>query len=445
MPGSLSTAGKAAVLAAAQKFLAQYKAALKAKGITLARQASKAEFYAVGFFKGKEKISNLVPTPFADANRGCKTATVTLHPHPDWKDKQQKSSQTLSNVPQALDDIRKKKIFPNEQFISGHMINANFGGDHTDPGNQTVLTVAANGQHDFDDAMKAAATRMGTAVWEMCRVSQAPNAATYLDSLYNTWTIKIDVTVSDDSWFDTYSADPVLQSDPTVTANKYPLNAVATEIVFTAQANGTPDENDIADNLKIHEGKMPSIARAIAEFKQFMDEAARFELRQPAPADFTRRSTVATTTSPLTGASVAKIAPGTGVPLQPKKKKGTGTTKPKKPMPIKVPCYLTYGTTRIRLQEGGDNEIGASTPNYPWASVKTSLKGDPIFYITAENSQAAGPAYVTRGDKVKAKIVVAGADLIGTARLPLADGETIQVYDDREPAQGYYELTFEQK
>jgi hypothetical protein len=136
--------------------------------------------------------------------------------------------------------------------------------------------------------------------------------------------------------------------------------------------------------------------------------------------------------------------PGTHLPLKPKAKGKGGTAKPKKPVSVKVPGYLSYGTARVELAAGGDNEIGVNTPNCPWVDVETSLTGDPIFYVTTQNSKADGSAYVTRENKVKGRIVVAGAEL-KTAPLPLADGETIRVYDDSEETQGYYELTFEQK
>lgn len=447
MARNLTSAAKQVAGQKAANFIVKYKHALKANGITLVQQPEHREGHVNAFFKGKKKITHLHGDTFKDERCGCSTATVTLHPHPDWKALQLKSSKTLPNVPQALYDLRRAKIFPNEQFISGHMINANFGGDHTDPGNQTVLTTAANGQHDFDEAIKEALIRMGDAIWGMCKTSQAEDADDYLNELYEKWTIKIDVEVGSDTWFDTYNADANLKNDATVQANKYPLNAIATEIVFTAKADGTPTADDIATKLQIHKGKIGPIANAIAEFKGYMNEAARFELRQPAPTGLDRRSAVATTATTRKGEQFDKTAPNTHLPLKPRGKKGkTGGAAAAKPKPVsvKVPCYLTWGTTSTRLAVGAETDIGYDTPGYPWTeATDTALTGDPIFRIDTPNSQRDGSAWVTRGEKVRGRITVAGAELGDNDRLPLESGETIVVYD-RDAPDGHYELTFEQ-
>lgn len=99
---------------------------------------------------------------------------------------------------------------------------------------------------------------------------------------------------------------------------------------------------------------------------------------------------------------------------------------------------------RIGLAVGGDTEVSFNTPNCPWTDEVTDLTGDPIFYITTANSPLEDTAWVQRGTRVRGQIVVAGENL-GSTPLPLASGETIEVYDKQEPDQGFYELTFVQE
>jgi len=437
MPSQLSKAGRAAAKQAAEDFLKEYKKILKKSALTVVQGTNQTEVRALGFFKGRKKTSHYQPKAFADIRRGCQTATIWIHPHIDWKDVELGGSKTLSNVPQALTAIG--TVFPGERFISGHMINADFGGDHTNPGNQTVLTHAANSQHDFDDAVKAAAKKMAVAVYEMYRASNSPDAETYLDGLYDDWVIKVDVTVDDESWYDVYVADAVLKNDPNVKTHQYPLNAVATRIVFTAEGVNTPDADDIAKNLLIPSNKMGPIATTLAEFNQFMDEASSFELNQAAPPGFsaTDRSKVQTTMTPLTGVPVSKAS--TTTPYKPKVKKAA---KVAPPVTAIVPCYLIPAgtTTKLSLAAGSDNEINRRSKGYPWTGAKTALPDDILFYITTERSS--GPAIVSLESGVKVKIEVNGT-LLTKSNLPLNDGETIRVYD-KHAAGGFHELTFEQ-
>lgn len=367
MPSTLSKAGAAQAKKDAQDFLKQYKDSLKNLAVKVIRGVPKRESAALAYFKGKAKTSGYATTAF-DAKRGCKTATVRLHPHPDWKDVELGGSKTLPNLPPALGDI--KPYFPGERFISGHMINADFGGDHTKAANQTVLTHAANSQHDFDDAIKSAAKVMGRACYEMGRESNATGVGIYLDKLYAEWAIKINVTVGATSWAD----DGVLQNDPIVKAlppGKYPLSAVSTQIVFEAKAENTPDTDAIAKNLQIPNEKMSAIAKAISEFKQYMNEAARFELNQPAPANLTTaRSLVTTTMKTLAGASTNKQSKGTLKPYTPRKVKGAPA--PPKPAP-KVYSYSLVdsggSSSPFALTSAMDEyNIGASHAGLPWAA-----------------------------------------------------------------------------
>jgi hypothetical protein len=435
MPSQLSKAGKAAAKLAAQDLLKKYKKALKASAIKVVLGLPQLEMKALGFFKGRNKTSHYRPNAFADIRRGCQTATIWIHPHMAWNDTELGGSKTLSNVPEALTAIG--SVFPGERFISGHMINADFGGDHTNPGNQTVLTHAANSQHDFDDAIKAAAKKMARAVYEMYRASNAPNANTYLGQVYNNWVIKVDVTVGNQSWYDVYNADPTLQNDPNV-KNQYPLDAVATQIGFTAQAANTPAVGDIAKNLQIPLDKMGEVTTALAEFSQYMDEAARFELNQAAPPGFgaTDRSQVQTTTTPLTG--VPKSKTSTTTPYKPKAKR---QAKAVQPVTATVPCYLMpVGGTEIVLTADGDNAIGCNSEGYPWTAKRTALTDDILFYITTQRS--GGQATVSREPGVKAKIEVNRTAL--KAKSQLSHGGTIRVYDGYATG-GFYELTFEQR
>jgi len=430
--GVLTKAGQAAAKAAAQEFLKNYKAEIKSQGIKVIRGAGPSESKALSFFKGRERTSHYSAQSY-DAERGCKRASIWLHPHIEWKDVELGGSKTLSNVPGALVDIG--SFFPGERFISGHMINADFGGDHTNPGNQSILTHAANSQHDFDDSVKAAAKKMGAAMYEMYRASLADDADDFLAKVYDTWVIKVEATVGAESWYDICKTKPAFSGSAAM-KKQYPLGAVATKIVFKAAVEGKPDEAEILENLRIPAEKVSSVATALSEFQQFMDAVATFELTQAAPAgtSATDRSQVQTKRTTADGEEVKKTST-----TKPYKAQAKGV-KTVKPVVISTPCYLRWTGGDITLQAGRDNVITRRTARFPWAK-KSSLGQDFEFFITTDESS--GRAVVMLEDDGGSKIEVNGVKL-GYTKADVNDGETIRVYDKYAPNKKYYEFTFVQ-
>lgn len=431
--GTLSKAGQAAAKQAAEDFLKKYKSRVKSQGVKVLKGVGPSEGKALNFFKGRKRTSAYKPKAY-NAKRGCQTASICLHPHIEWKDVELGGSKTLSNVPGALVDIG--AVFPGERFISGHMINADFGGDHTNPGNQSILTHAANSQHDFDDAVKAAAKRMGLAMFEMYRASTDSGADSYLDGVYDEWVIEVQATVGAQSWYDVYKPNPAFNKNAAV-KNRYPLDAVATKIVFTAAVTGTPTAGEIAKNLKIPSEKMGLVAAALAQFQQFMDSVTTFELTQDPPQGFsaTDRSKVKSKRTTADGDEVTKTS--TTKPYKPKVK-GVKTVKP---TVVSTPCCLRWSGGDIALQPGKDNVIARRTAKFPWAKGKSRLNQDFEFFITTDHS--GGSAVVMLEDAGGSKIMVNGKRL-GHGKGFLQSGEELLVYDSYAPNGEYYEFTYVQ-
>jgi len=432
MPKSLSTKGTKAAKLYAANFMQQYETALKA---ALKKLADKTLSSGVGGKRGNasgNRASNYGNTPFSK-RRGCQTARVRLHPHGDSYSVELGGSDAQSTIPAAIVDI--KGLFPGESFISGHVINAEFGGQGADPGNQTILTTGANSQHHFDESVKSAWQKMTKAWEEMYRFAIDSAGRKYMDELRGKWAIEITGTVDANSWYDHYKTDVSLKTHPNMTKSD-PLNCVTTQVVFTAKEVNAPTKEEMAKNLKIDDQKTDQLARDLSEFRQFMIQAQRFELNQPPPATFAGRSQITASGFDDTG----KVKPFKSNAWKNTLKPKGAPAKPKVVAPA-VQSYLTTGTGTINLKDG-DNEVGADTHGYPWTTAKsTDLTDDLIFYIYTD--KAGGAARVSREDGVTTKIDVNSVSLKKTP-LDLDIGEVIRVYD-KKSAKGYYDLTFGQK
>lgn len=287
VPRTLKEPGKRVLNAAANNFYAAYKEYLKEKAIEAITPPPNREGFVLDFFKGRKTISGYSPQGFGDRRRGCKTATVNLHPHPDWWDRQLRESET-TNLPRALVDVKRKRYFTSEEFISGHVINATFGGDFERYENQTVLTHTANGQHFFDQTVKKAVEQMSRACYQMAFVCGTDTAR--LAEICDAWWITINATVNDRSWYDA-AGDEMKKAF--AAKQGYPLNAIATTIVFSATSTGKPDHETIA-GMRISENKVHDIARSIRSFDHYMEAVKSWTLTQNVPADATSKSEVST-------------------------------------------------------------------------------------------------------------------------------------------------------
>lgn len=433
MPKDLNSAGKKAAKAYAVSFLAKYDVAIATAARTL---LSKGVGGKLGTATGT-KLTGLINTSFTDTRRGCKRAEVKLHPHNDVYN-EMGGTDALANVPDALVDI--KKVFVNEKFISGHVLNAEFGGDGADPANQTVLTSGANSQHHFDEHVKSAWTFMTKAWEEMYKFTEDSAGRTYMENLRNKWAIHIVAVVDDASWLDTYSIDASLAADPNV-VNKYPLNCVTTEVVFTATELNGPTENDIATNLKIDSNKMDQLGRYISTFREHMSQATKFVVKQAAPATFAGRSPVSAEATDGTGTTTPTTSHAWKNTLKVAATKGKAAAKAAAKT---VQSYLTKTDgTDIDLVDG-DNEIGATTAGYPWVGVVTDLKESPIFYILTDNT--GGPARMSLERGVKVRVEVDGTRLKTSPSQTLPVGGKIRVFDNQAPNTDHcYEFTYGQK
>jgi hypothetical protein len=433
MPKSLSTKGNTAAKTYAVNFMQHYELALK---VALKKLVDKTLSSGVGGKRGNAtgyRSSHYGNTPFSK-RRGCQTAKVWLHPHGDSYSVELGGSDAQSNIPDAIVDI--KGLFPSESFISGHVINAEFGGKGTDPGNQTILTSGANSQHHFDESVKSAWRKMTKAWEEMYRFAQDSAGTTYMDDLRDNWAIEIMGAVAADSWYDHYKNDASLATHSNM-AKSDPLDCVTTQVVFTATEVNAPTVAEIAKNLKIDDLKTDQLARDLSEFRQLMLQAQRFEVNQAPPATFAGRSQISANGFDDTG---------TAKPFKSQAWKNTlkvkGAPKAPKVVTPTFRSYLTTGSgTTINLADG-DNEVGADTRGYPWTAAKsTALEDDLIFYIYTD--KAGGAARVSRERGIKTKIDVNGTSLKNDP-LDLDIGEVIRVYDE-ESATGHYDLTFGQK
>jgi len=433
MPKSLNAKGIKAAKAYAKIFLAQYELAIVglAKNL-LVKGVGSSPSKAIG-----TKFTDEVRTPFADKRRGCKRAEVKIHPHEDVKN-EMGGTDADPKIPAALPVAG--PIFPGEIFISGHVINAEFGGLGNDPGNQTILTSGANSQHHFDEHVKAAWWQMTKAWEELSRFAIDSTGDTYMTDLQKNWAIHVVGVVDDSSWYDKYISDPLLKTDATVT-KKYPLDCISTKVVFTAKESNAPTVDDIAKNLKIDHTRTDQLGRYISAFREHMSQAAQFVVTQAAPPTLAGRSTVSTEVTDGSGTTTVAVSTASLKTIKPKKTKGAPTVA-KTPVKTVQPYFTTTTGATINLNPK-DEEIGSSTVGYPWTTaVGTDLTDDPIFYFAIGTT---GTAVVSLERGVKTKVEVNGKRLTAKSR-ELQPSDIVSVYDDQAPNPDQrYDLTYGEK
>lgn len=431
MPKSLNAKGQKAAKAYAKIFLAQYAIAVGvvAKNLLVKGVGGKSS-KATG-----TKFTGVVRTTFPDKKRGCKRAEVKIHPHEDVNN-EMGGTDADPNVPAALPVA--KPIFPGEVFKSGHVINAEFGGQGDDPGNQTILTTGANSQHHFDEHVKAAWWQMTKAWEELSRFAVDPTGKSYMTKLQKDWAIHVVGVVDDSSWYDKYMTDAVLQTDPTVMA-KYPLDCISTKVVFTATELNAPTEGDIANNLKIDPSKTDQLGRHISAFREHMSQAAQFVVTQEAPPTLAGRSAVSMEVTDGNGTKTVVVSTASAKAIKPKK--GSAAPTVAKAPAKTVQPYFTTSIGDVDLNPK-DDEISYDTVGYPWtAAADTDLTDDPIFTFAMSTG---GTALVALESGVKTNVEVNGARL-RTKGIALSPGDVVKVYDSQAPDGVGYDLTYGEK
>jgi hypothetical protein len=145
-----------------------------------------------------------------DPRAGGKSSSVTLGPSGYIS----RNSDSVAHLPRAIVKARERHGIA---FVAGHLLNAEFGGDGTDPLNLTILTPAANGAH------KAFDTPVKNAVGALRHVYEAIFAMG-IDVRSLTYGIAITVATTGDPWGD-----------------DFPDSCITSELTCSAQLVNVPD------------------------------------------------------------------------------------------------------------------------------------------------------------------------------------------------------------
>lgn len=125
----------------------------------------------------------------AVAFAGGKKSTATLGPNA----LSGMGSDSVSNRPGGIASAR--RAYPSLMFISGHLLNAEFGGDGNDSTNVTILTSGANGRHKgFDNPIKRAV--------ENLYAFYSTLSLAYVDIKKVRFGIEVSIGTSDGKWGD---------------------------------------------------------------------------------------------------------------------------------------------------------------------------------------------------------------------------------------------------
>jgi hypothetical protein len=215
---------------------------------------------------------------FPDVYRGCKDSSSVLRPHHGITGAGL-GTDAKSDVPEALEDLQAANFFA-DTFVSGHVMNADFGGVGSDPGNQTILTSMANSVHKggWEGPVKKAQYFMTLVVKALRGFELDGTGTAIIDGIESNWRIELNGVVEDQSWWDELSA--------TVQGSLTPPQAeiarsITTEVNFTAIARDTPKMSDFTV-LKLDESRDEFVlaAKYLKSFKEMMDQVADFRLTQ---------------------------------------------------------------------------------------------------------------------------------------------------------------------
>jgi hypothetical protein len=216
--------------------------------------------------------------PFTADYRGCKNSSSVLRPHHSITGSGL-GTDANSRVPEALADLQGDKFF-GDTFVSGHVMNADFGGVGDDPGNQTILTSAANSAHKngWEKPVKKAQYFM-TLVVKFLRAFQLDGTKTsVVDRIESNWRIELSGVVEDQSWWDMLS--PTDQG--TLSADQEDIaKSITTEVNFTAIAQDTPTMAAL-EQLDLDSGgyEFAMVVQYLEAFEQLMPQLGNFKLKQ---------------------------------------------------------------------------------------------------------------------------------------------------------------------
>ena len=195
---------------------------LSARSTRLRRQSSTDAFGTLEYLSPPEYTLFDQPDGATSATaRGCKTATVTLGPLAGFTDVNS-GTDAEAVWPSAIEDVRAK--IQGYTWISGHVINADFGGFGGSDENMTCLTSSANSQQKaFDSNVKHARTylhQVYTALREAGKKSDFFSGFGY--------GIELELEMSDATW-----------------GRKYPYNCVSNTMSLAATVVNEPSEEEV--------------------------------------------------------------------------------------------------------------------------------------------------------------------------------------------------------
>ena len=183
--------------------------------------------------------------------RGSKEAWAKLFPRSPGPGRQHKLGSITAGLPPCIDKVTAK--YPN--IISGHVINADYGGDGNQSYNQTCLTAKANSDHKFDNAIWDAWLSQTDALEAIRQLSDAgkPAQKSFLEGLTRNWCIKIRGVVDVTTW------------GPT--KEEY---CVFTGITYTSSVANQPKLDEISAILGVS-------AASLDRVKTFLDAVAKVD------------------------------------------------------------------------------------------------------------------------------------------------------------------------
>lgn len=273
----LSGTGKKKIQAYVEKRREVYRKALLKKYPTLTKYA-KGTAARADSWKATNKLHQIgAMTPF-DTYRGSKSSSSTLYPH-HTATASGVGTDANSRVPKALAELQDDNFF-NDTFVSGHVMNADFGGIGSNAGNQTILTSDANSAHKngWESPVKKAQYYMSMVVRNLRALELDGAQEKIVDKIESDWRIELNGVVSADSWWDELSkADRKKLTKPRAKIVK----AISTKLNFTAVAVGMPTDTQLQE-LKINpdSGQFWTVVEYLENFKQMMAQVATFQLEQ---------------------------------------------------------------------------------------------------------------------------------------------------------------------
>jgi hypothetical protein len=275
----LSQYGKKVVEAYIEQKRDSYQQALIAKYSKLPKNRVKSSAGAGDKWKSTNHPHTVgAMNTFPSAYRGCKDSSSVLRPHHTITGSGL-GTDAKPNVPKALADLQKANFF-DDTFVSGHVMNADFGGVGTDPGNQTILTSGANSVHKggWETPVKKAQYFMTLVIRALRCFALDSTGTGVVDDIESNWRIALRGVVRDQSWWDVLS---VTDRGTLTSAQAKIAKSITTEVNFTAVAHDTPKLADFTV-LKLDEDRSEFglVVKYLGSFEQMMGEVATFKLTQ---------------------------------------------------------------------------------------------------------------------------------------------------------------------